>query len=176
MLLSFIVNTDFISVNFVWCRFNMTLCPCNDYRPVIWSYCLVVRCHLANLGRVPERVLKRSKRNARWYRVRWSSIFAFFLMCLLTWDRISALGPSSVPEKSHFSSKTCKLRSMHGNDRTTFALTFFIGRPFFDEIFSRFLSSTVKKRHFFLEKQCFGGFRKKLYVNISTPNTSPSLT
>ena len=36
----------------------------------------------------------------------------------------------------------------------------FIGRPFFDEVFNRFLSSNVKKRHFFLEKECFEVFAR----------------
>ena len=44
-------------------------------------------------------------------------------------------------------------------DSPSFALSetlwFFIGCPFFDEVFSHFLSSSVKKRDFFLEKECF---------------------
>ena len=50
-------------------------------------------------------------------------------------------------------------------DRPNFALSetlwfSFIGHPFFDEVFSRFLSSSVKKRHFFLEKECFEVFAR----------------
>ena len=37
---------------------------------------------------------------------------------------------------------------------------FLLGAPFFDEVFSRFLSSSVKKRHFFLEKECFEVFAR----------------
>ena len=52
-------------------------------------------------------------------------------------------------------------------DSPSFALSetlwFFIGHPFFDEVFSRFLSSSVKKRDFFLEKECFEVFARNFW-------------
>ena len=60
-------------------------------------------------------------------------------------------------------SKKVRFRQLELNtweDNPSFALGFFIGHPFFDEVFSRFLSSSVKKRHFFLEKECFEIFAR----------------
>ena len=37
---------------------------------------------------------------------------------------------------------------------------FLLGAPFFDEVFSRFLLSRIKKRDFFLEKECFEVFAR----------------
>ena len=68
------------------------------------------------------------------------------------------------PQKKSVFVKKFEIEINAWEDRPSFALSetlcFFIGRPFFDEVFSRFLSSSVKKRDFFLEKGCFEIFAR----------------
>ena len=68
------------------------------------------------------------------------------------------------PQKKSVFVKKFEIEITAWEDSPSFALSetlwFFIGLPFFDEVFSRFLSSSIKKRDFFLEKGCFEVFAR----------------
>ena len=69
-----------------------------------------------------------------------------------------------LPQKKSVFVKKFEIEINAWEDSPSFALSatlwFFIWRPFFDEVFNRFLSSNVEKRHFFLEKECFEVFAR----------------
>ena len=82
-------------------------------------------------------------------------------------DRIILIRLKAIPpQKKSIFVKKFEIEINAWEDSSGFALSetlwFFIGRPFFDEVFSRFLSLSVKERHFFLEKECFEVFARNL--------------
>ena len=84
-------------------------------------------------------------------------------LCIMVRKKVFRIKAMPPKKKSVFVKKF-EIEINAWEDRPSFALSetlwFFIGRSFFDEVFSRFLSSSVKKRHFFLEKECFEVFAR----------------